>query len=283
VFKLKTIIKYFRFNPIVKTLLKLCGKQLNPNKWVFIIGCYNSGTTLLEKLLSQHPLISSLEDEGVILSGYLNRPEDFKWTRMWWKCYDKVKLTNQSEHKNLATNIKKHWSHFYDLGKSIFLEKSIVNTTRIPFFAKFFTPAYFIYIVRDGYAVSEGIRRKAEPLKYGNEKYSNGYPIEMCAQQWVVTDEIVQMNKKHCENFLQITYEELSENPESVLASIAEFLGIEPLNSNVFKNMYSIHEKHVKIQNMNNRSWNNLSDTDIDIIYNIAEPILRKHGYSRPK
>lgn len=35
-----------------------------PDKWLFVVGCYNSGTTLLAEMLSRHPNISGLPTEG---------------------------------------------------------------------------------------------------------------------------------------------------------------------------------------------------------------------------
>lgn len=57
-----------RRNQIWSTISALTGVELKPQKWIFIVGCYNSGTTLLEKILSLHPMIGSLRDEGVMLT-----------------------------------------------------------------------------------------------------------------------------------------------------------------------------------------------------------------------
>ena len=68
------------------------GRVLAPDRWVFIIGCYNSGTTLLKDLLAEHPHIGVLAGEGVKFSDALPRPEDFGWQRMWCQCIEQMHL-----------------------------------------------------------------------------------------------------------------------------------------------------------------------------------------------
>lgn len=273
------ILKRFRFNPLVKIGLSLTGHELKPDKWVFILGCYNSGTTLLESLLAKHDDIGSLGDEGVILTGHLNRPEDFGWTRMWHTCYDQVKM-DESTGEERALNIKKHWSHVFPKRK-VLIEKSIVNSTRIPFFNKFFTPTYFIYIVRNGYAVAEGIRRKAKPANYNNKQYAR-YPIELCARQWQETHTIVMKERSKVEHFLQISYEELCAHPEEALRRCTEFLEISPLSSKAISDTYKIHQHNSSIQNMNQRSFEGLSKEDILAIEAQAKEALAFYQYTRP-
>ena len=116
-----------------------------------------------------------------MLTNRLPRPEDFGWKRMWLKCENEM-LINENANQTAAV-VKRHWSHFYARKKHAFLEKSISNTPRAVFFNEYFKPAYFIHIVRNGYAVAEGIKRKASVM-HGNTFFQAGeYPIELCAAQ----------------------------------------------------------------------------------------------------
>ena len=191
---LHKLLGRLRKNILFSKLMEKTGKDIKNKKWIFIVGCYNSGTTLLDQILASHPEISGLPDEGVVLTDQLVTPEDFNWRRMWWKCKKEMK-NSEIDVKKDAAKVKKHWSHFYDFKKSYFVEKSISNSLRIPFFNKHFKPAYFIHIVRNGYAVAEGIKRKAEVMD-GNPLYGNeSYPIEMCAEQWVQSLQIIEETK----------------------------------------------------------------------------------------
>ncbi len=118
--------------------------------------CYNSGTTLLAQILRKHPDISGLPIEGTFLTDALPQPESFGWNRMWWKCLEQVRLEPDSVSPATLRRIKRQWSVWLDWRKPNLLDKSIPNTARMPFLQAEFGPAYFVYIVRNGYAVAEG-------------------------------------------------------------------------------------------------------------------------------
>lgn len=266
----------FRGNRLMSWLLTQLGNPLSDKKWIFILGCYNSGTTLLDQVLSRHHAVSGLMDEGVVLTDKLPRPEDFGWRRMWCMCEDQLKVAGNLH--TIADRVKRHWSNFYDVRKSWLVEKSISNTVRSRFFAEHFQPAFFIHIVRNGYAVTEGIRRKAAIMP-GNPLHGQGqYPWELCARQWRRSLEVVDENKAHMTNFLEISYEQLTENPGETVKAICSFLGIgfEPA---MIDASFAVHEKDEAITNMNARSLARLSPGDIAAINSVAGDCLKRYGY----
>ena len=249
---------------------------------MFIVGCYNSGTTLLEELIAQHDMTRALEDEGTVLTGYLNRPEDFGWTRMWAKCENQVRLDANAD-PALADKIKRHWSHFYrDPDDRLLLEKSIVNATRIPFFNRYFTPAYFIYIRRNGYAVSEGIHRKASPGDYPQQHYAGHYPYELCALQWQRSAELIERDLAGVEHRFDLSYEELCADPGTKLNEIARFLDIEPFAPEVWQGKHRVHGLESSIVNQNAKSIRNLTAADLSDINRVAGSYLKRYGYLMP-
>ncbi|MCX2739960.1 sulfotransferase family protein [Pontibacter anaerobius] len=270
------LVARYRRNKALSFLLDKTGKKIEGKKWVFIIGCYNSGTTLLEEVLSTHPEMSSLNDEGVMLTDKLTRPEDFFWRRMWSECEQDLQV-NDEESAEVA---KRHWSHFYDLSKPVLLEKSIVNTIRIDYLNRYFKEAFFIHLVRNGYAVAEGIYRKATVME-GNHLYAeNGkYPLELCAKQWARSLEVVEQTKSKAENFIEVTYEDFTSNPDKVLRDITDFIHVQPFSSTFKDNVFKIHNVESNIKNMNGSSLKKLSAEDVVIINNVAYKYLDKYGY----
>ena len=230
------------------------GRDPQPERWIFVVSCYNSGTTLLRSVLDRHPRITSLPSEGVRLTDVLPRPEDFGWPRLWCRCLDQVRLEVGADGARRAERIKRHWSFFHRRQAPNLLEKSIANAARLPFLQAYFQPAYFIYIVRNGYAVAEGIQRKAQPGARGNDQYGQRYPMELCAEQWAATDRLVQRDRSGLDHFLSIYYEDLAANPVASARRITDFLGLAPLPDKVFGQQWKVHGVESSIRNMNGAS-----------------------------
>ncbi len=164
---LKRMRRHLLSNKFVQRLTGIMPFELRPKKWIFVVGCYNSRTTLLDAMLQSHPNVSGLFREGVFLSDSLPFPEQYGWSRMWYKCADKIRMPLSEESgEKFAIRIRCQWAWCIKKSRDCVVERSISNAARIPFFHRFFDNAYFIYIVRNGYAVSEGIRRKGKPERW---------------------------------------------------------------------------------------------------------------------
>ena len=255
------------------------GSSLDDKQWVFILGCYNSGTTLLQHLLMDHPDISGMPAEGVAFTDVLVRPEEYGWPRAWFKCKSSIASDSDYSDKG-ARRLKSQWSWALEKpGAPLVLEKSIVNVVHARFFNAHFNNPKFIHLVRNGYAVSEGIRRKALPGKWKNEEFNDKYPIELCAQQWVETLDCVDQLRSEGIDILEVTYEDLTNDPEKTLAQICMYLGIESFPSDVANQKWLVHGAEKGIQNMNSASVGRLSDSDKKSVRVIAGPWLDRFGY----
>jgi hypothetical protein len=275
---LHRITARLRKNSIYARLLAISGRPLTEKKWIFIIGCYNSGTTLLDQILASHDLISGLPDEGVMLTNQLKRPEDLGWRRMWWKCEDQLAVAGENP-AQIAITIQRHWSNFYDTKKPYVLEKSIANTCRISFFEQHFNSPYFIHIVRNGYAVAEGIHRKATIMDENPLRPLGHYPMEYCIRQWMRSLQVIERDVSGLKNFLQIRYEDLAECPGDTLKNVLTFLNLPPINKDLHNQRFSIHRNFSTIKNMNDDSIARLTEKDIAQINAIAGDTLIRYGY----
>jgi len=255
------------------------GQAIEPERWIFIIGCYNSGTTLLKDMLAEHPQVGALAGEGVKFSDALPRPEDFGWQRMWCKCIERIRL--DAADRLRASRIKKQWSVLYPNRPNL-LEKSIANAVQMPFLEAQFAPAYFVYIVRNGYAVAEGIRRKTSPGQRGNPTYKDQYPIELCAEQWAESDRLVEEDSKAVKRFVRVSYEDFATDPTATLRQITDFIGLEPLRDDLFEQRWTVHGVESTIRNMNEQSFARLSAEDVEKICAVAGERLKKNGYDNP-
>lgn len=95
--------------PQVQQCLLPFGRELRPQRWIFVLGCYNSGTTLLATMLRQHPDIAGLPTEGASLSDALPYPERFGWPRMWHQCPEQVRA-DPEDGEARASRIRLQWS-----------------------------------------------------------------------------------------------------------------------------------------------------------------------------
>ncbi len=266
-------------NRFFQSLTGILGHELIPRKWVFIVGCYNSGTTLLHEILAECPNVASLPTEGAFLTNALYTPEEFGWVRMWHKCIDEVGLSKHNGDRR-AVQTMKNWSVWLDRSRPVIIEKSISNTPRILYLQKYFKPSCFIYVVRNGYAVAEGIRRKANLKKWHTPIQSEQYPIKICAQQWIETDRMLDSVKGKVENLLLVKYEELVDDPDRITKKIYDFVGEHMGQCSDFtKKQYDVTGYHSEIVNMNQKSIARLSGEDIQQINLISTEILQKYEY----
>jgi hypothetical protein len=255
------------------------GRELSPDRWIFVVGCYNSGTTLLHRIMGRHPRIGAMSQEGTLLTDALPKPEDFGWTRMWCECLEEMRRAQWPDAAAQAARVRRQWSVWYPRGSENLLEKSPSNVVRMAFLQEHFRPASFICIVRNGYAVAEGIRRRAVPKR---PEHPGRYPLELCARQWLECDRVVSSQRSGIERFLQVYYEDLVSDPERVMTSITEFLELPAFDRQILESTFPVGRTESVIRDMNAASLRNLSDDDLDAIEAVAGESLRGHGYDRP-
>ena len=244
-----------------------------PEKWLFLVGCYNSGTTLLAELLSQHPSISALPTEGHFITSEFIKDYEVGLPRMWAGREELFRLTEMDVGPD-PDRIKKEWGMRLDRSKPVFLEKSPPNTPRTRWLQLHFENAHFVVITRNGYAVAEGIRRKANP-----KHLRDSWPIEQCAWQWRRTIEVLEEDRPYLRKILWVTYEELTASPGAVLSRIADFAGLQRFKGFDVQQMLSIHERNESVRDLNLESINRLSKEDIRGINCVAGEILQRYGY----
>jgi len=276
-----TVVKFKSFSGLSKVFENLLLPFIQVpqgKKYVFIVGCYNSGTTLLDHLLGSHEEISNLPTEGTALTDQLSTPEDYGWPRMWHKCQEEIRL-DENDTSVDTVRLKKQWGRIYDTTKNIFVEKSISNSARIRWFNKYFEEPYFIWIIRNGYCAAEGIRRRSRSSKTLREGFRpDGYPFALCASQWVINNEIIEEDLKGVRYSKKITYEDLTENVEDTLMELLEWL---PVNKNEVPTYeeFSFHKQTRPVGNFNEESLSKLTDEDYRTFNEVGREALKRWSY----
>ncbi len=267
-----------RLRRIMTKYYGVFGSILKPDKWVFIVGSTNSGTTLLHSILARHPKIGSMRLEGLYYTDQFERyrkkvlksrgEKSGAGKRAWATVPERSRMDENTTGVDVD-KLKRQWGgRFNDIKKPVLLEKSPPNAVRVRWLQKHFENAHFIGIIRNGYAVSEGIRRKTR------------HDIRKAALQWSNANEIMLADFEHLERKKLIRYERLTEKPEEVIGEVCEFIGIEA-DEILVEGKWRIHRNVSTIKNMNYLSFGRLSNEDYSIIEKVAGDMLKRLSYSR--
>lgn len=251
---------------------------------VFVMGCCNSGTTILGKAIQSHWDVHGLEEEGPLTPGYPKElthhlcPHTFRtWAHPIWSRGKSVNpgdnlayyMTEEAMTENLASKLNDFYRPFVGNGKRL-CDHSPQSTLRARALQKAFPDAYFVAIVRDAYAVSEGIRRKRwdDP----DRPHMSGFntPIETAARQWSETSKILLSYKKLLDRYLLIKYENLVSNAESILTEVLSFCKLESKG----------HDFPSFILDLNEKQCSSLTSLEIQIISLIAGNEIKAMGYT---
>lgn len=244
------------------------GPLPRPERWVFIVGCYNSGTTLLHDILATHPRVGSMPWEGQFYTDELPLPLDFGLPRLWAIEPERFALGPNDGAGIDVARLKRQWgARLNDPSRPILIEKSPTNAGRTRWLARHFENAHFIGIVRNGYAVAEGIRRKA------------GHRLELGARQWAVSNEIMLRDFEQLPNQMIVRYEELASDLPAVLDRVGGFIGISADGLTGLGAEWRVHGHERPIRNLNGESFASMTEDELTEIRAAAGIMLDRLGY----
>jgi len=242
-------------------------------KPIFVFSCCNSGSTILWEALKTHRDLSGPEVEGQDLE---ELPDSMKhhlgnatfrlWAHPKFKlCYYKTENDYNLQDKEKIINVYRDNL----IPGTRFITKSPADTLRARLIQSYFPDAHFIAIVRNGYAVSEGIVRKRK-LDLDRPQFKGLYTtIDEAAEQWFRSNVIIASHKKFLENYKVIKYEDLIDNSHDTLLSVLDFCNLSHVDFQVpsFKD------------NLNYEQISRLSGYDLETVTRIAQPMLLHFDY----
>lgn len=197
--------------------------------FVFCCGLHRSGTTLLFRMLREHPDMSgfannkvatewlALEDEGQFLQSVYppgivyGGPGSFAFS-------PGAHITETSEllTPDNKAQLALDWFPYWDLNRRYLLEKSPPNILMTRFLQSAFTNTSFVTIMRHPVAVS-----------LATTKWSTR-TVDALIEHWLTAHEIHQADTAHLRRAMTIKYEKLIAQPDSSLREIYAFLSVEP-------------------------------------------------------
>jgi len=250
-------------------------RPASPDRWLFLVGCYNSGTTLIADVLGEHPQIAALPDEGQYLTDQLLLDYKIGLPRMWVGREDLFRMDETSTGPDVQ-RMRKEWAMRLPRTAPVVLEKTPANMARTRWLQANFPNAHFVGILRNPYAVIDGIRRKAEP-----QHIEAGWPIEMCAHQWARSNEVLAEDATHLERFMWLRYEDFVNSTAESIARVLEFVGLPQTMTLEQGQAWNVHERREPIRDMNAESIAGLAPGDIRAINSLIGPQVEAFGYQR--
>jgi len=246
-------------------------QQAENYKWIFILGCNNSGTTLVTRLLESHPAISGVPRGGRGATVVLLPPKYANVSRLWTEKLELFRLTEADQHLDGLRLIYDWVAAMYFSNRPYILEKAPPDMVCARWFQAIFPNAYFIGLVRNGYAVVEGMNRR------------EGYSMDRGARHWSTANQVMLEDTAYLKQFMLVRYEDFTQNTKAVMRQVCQFLDIDfkPVQKAVNKEwrVHNMDNQAAKIQNFNAKSFARLTASDLEIINRYAGETLKRFGY----
>lgn len=206
-------------------------------------------------------LFSAMPHEGQEYTRAIAIAERRGFERVWTEYLDDLRMT-EADGFSCVPRLLHDWHYTLTPPlKPIVLEKTTANAARMRWLQAWCPSCSFIGMVRNGFAVTEGIMRK------GHKDAKRG------AKHWNAVNTLMLDDSKQVRRFLPLSYEDLVDAPSESLERIGEFLG---LGAGVLSDAVDTSS----FKNMNEWSLNRLDKDQMRLIDREAEPMLRLYGYS---
>ncbi len=215
------------------------------NPFVFVVGCPRSGTTLLQRMLDNHPQLAvaydtlfipatvrgQREKNPAVTAVLVDRIRNFRRFQRFGLpegILDSLAI-GTDHYAQLVSRIYDAFAHLHN--KPLGGEKSPGYVRHMPLLQELFPWARFVHLVRDGRDVALSLmdwgKQKQKP-KGPARKYPMWAesPVAVCALWWVYKTERGRRDAAHMHpgSYTEIAYESLVAEPETALREVAAFL-----------------------------------------------------------
>ncbi len=274
--------------------------------FMFVVGCPRSGTTLLQRMLDNHPQLTVANDTHFITRAAKRvlrkqpRPSMtpelldavLAYRRFYRMGLGQAEVIYAAEDcPDYATFVGRLYTlRAQKKHKQLSGEKTPDFCRKMPVLHTLFPHARFVHIVRDGRNTALSTLNWATPTKGpGRWPLWKEDPLGTCALwwRWQAGTGLQHGRALGPEHYLQVKYEDLVARPEQQLAVIAAFLQIpyadEMANYHAGKTRHQpgLSAKSAWLPPVKNlRDWRqDMSPEDVGVFAGIAGDLLRENGY----
>jgi hypothetical protein len=189
---------------------------------VFLGGLHRSGTSLLFRLLRDHPSVSGFsgtgvpEDEGQHLQTVYPPASAFGGEgRFGFAAGAHMTEVPPEVAGPAAAELMEQWGPHWDLAAPVLVEKSPPNVIRMRYLQSLFPGARFVTIVRHPLEVALAQRKRV-----GTQ------PLWSLLRHWFACHDTMTADAEHVQHHLLVRYEDLLRDPAATVAAVFEFLDL---------------------------------------------------------
>lgn len=189
---------------------------------MFVGGLHRSGTTLLARCLTEHPLVSGFHETGVPADEGQHLQTVYPPAKAFggpgrFAFRPEAHLTEGSSlvYAENAERLRAEWSAYWDLSRPVLVEKSPPNLIRARFLQALVPGSAFVMITRHPVAVS-----------FATQKWSKT-SLPSLLRHWLAAHERFEADRPSIERVLVVSYEHLVTRTQECLDSVYAFLGLE--------------------------------------------------------
>ena len=252
-----------------------------------------SGTTMLLDRLNSHSKIYGFKEETRVLPyfmqevanyGDLSNPGNLErlWTDMcgafpFWKANGEAAIPLPEDWQSRATTPAEIFDYVLGefaraAGKNTWCEKSPMYALHLQMLADGFPGSRFIHMIRDGRDCAASFHRRW------------AYPPNIGIYRWKKTIRAARSAASEIDasRYLEVRFEELTQNPETELEGICRFLNVEYEPQMLFSSRSAARVKGVENKRISRNSGNyrdHLSHSQIEKLEGIAGRLLAELGY----
>lgn len=196
---------------------------------IFIVGAPRSGTTWLQRMLSAHPQVASVEPELTLFSRYVApwednfRKEQEAMDAGRWRQGLPVLWDAERFHRHLRHFLEETYGEVLALrpGATHLLDKHPNYANHMPLIARYMPRARFIHLVRDGREVALSMMSARRRVGHSPGE------IREAAREW--RRNVINARRHGAGlpgRYLELRYEELRANGVAVLEQVSHFCGL---------------------------------------------------------